>query len=46
MVNNQFKSDDIDLFANLSTQIDVCKSLLEIECVSKLKTELDKINEF
>ena len=46
MIVKKIKCTDIDTFSTLRTHIDVCKSLLEIEVVNSLKTELDKINDF
>ena len=46
LINKKHVYDDIDIFAGLSTSLDVCKSLVEIDCVYKLKAELDKINKF
>jgi len=46
LVNNKKKEEDIDFFVQLSVQLDVCKSLTEIDCVGKLKEEMDKINKF
>ena len=46
LVKEAHKYDDIDVYSNLYTQIEVVKSLVEIEVVQQLKTELEKIQKF
>jgi hypothetical protein len=46
LINHAHKYDDIDIYSNLYTQIEVVKSLTEIEVVANLKIELEMIKGF
>ena len=46
LVNHGGQLSDVEEYHNLSTHIDVCKSLKEIECVKAVNEELLKIKVF